>query len=71
MQHSDLELRLLNRLRERGQAAVGLGIDLGTTKSSVAYARFDPVTGEVRCDCLRFGGRWHGARWRSFGGSGG
>lgn len=54
MQHSDLELRLLNRLRARGQAAIGLGIDLGTTKSSVAYARFDPAVGRLSCDCVRF-----------------
>ncbi len=54
MNRYDLELRLLNRLRAQGKAAVALGIDLGTTKSSVAYAHFDPETGKLSCECLRF-----------------
>jgi len=54
MKHSDLELRLLNRLRTHGKAAVAIGIDLGTTKSSVACAHFDPESGTLACECLRF-----------------
>ncbi len=54
MNHSDLELQLLGRLCAKGKSAVGLGIDLGTTKSSVAYANFDADAGELTCRCLRF-----------------
>jgi|CXWL01.1.fsa_nt_gi molecular chaperone DnaK (HSP70) len=61
MNPSDLELRLGTRLRERGESflprsesVVGLGIDLGTTKTSVAYARFDPASGKLECECVRF-----------------
>ena len=43
MTRSDLELRLLNRLRAHGKAAVALGVDLGTTKSSVAYVLAAPL----------------------------
>ena len=54
MNRSDLELRLLNRLRAQGKSAVALGIDLGTTKSSVACAYFDAESGTLSCECLRF-----------------
>ena len=54
MNRSDLELRLLKRLHERGKAAVGIGIDLGTTKSSIACASFDPVSARLSCECVKF-----------------
>ena len=54
MQQSDMQLRLLSRLRQRGLPAMALGVDLGTTKTSFAVASFDPATGAVSCDCLRF-----------------
>ena len=54
MNRSDLELRLLNRLRTQGKSAVALGIDLGTTKSSVACAYFDAESATLSCECLRF-----------------
>lgn len=54
MNHSDLELQLLGRLRAKGKSASALGIDLGTTKSSVACAHFDADAGTLRCECLRF-----------------
>lgn len=54
MDHSDLELQLLGRLRAKGKSAAALGIDLGTTKTSVACASFDANTGTLTCECLRF-----------------
>ena len=54
MNHSDLELQLVGRLRTKGQSAVAIGIDLGTTKSSVAYAHFDADAGTLTCECLRY-----------------
>lgn len=54
MRHSDLRERLLARLRATGHRAAALGIDLGTTKSCMAYADFDPDTGTLRCECVRF-----------------
>lgn len=54
MDHSNLELQLLGRLRSKGKSAAGLGIDLGTTKSSIACARFDADAGTLTCECLRF-----------------
>lgn len=54
MNHTDLHQRLLERLRAAGRKAVAFGIDLGTTKSCVAYAAFDPDTGALQCDCIRY-----------------
>ncbi|HET8941533.1 MAG TPA: Hsp70 family protein [Rudaea sp.] len=54
MNHSDLELQLLARLRAKGKSAAALGIDLGTTKSSVACASFDADTGTLTCECLQY-----------------
>jgi len=54
MNHSDLELQLLGRLRATGQSAVAMGVDLGTTKSSVACAHFDAATGALTCECVRY-----------------
>ena len=54
MNHSDLELQLLGRLRAKGKCASALGIDLGTTKSSVACAHFDADTGTLTCECLHY-----------------
>jgi molecular chaperone DnaK (HSP70) len=54
MTHSTLEVALLQRLRARGLPAAGIGIDLGTTKSSVACARFDPGTGALTCETVRY-----------------
>lgn len=51
---SDFRERLLNRLRAAGRKVTALGIDLGTTKSCVAYAQFDPRSGGVQCDCLGY-----------------
>lgn len=54
MNHSDLGRQLLARLRTRGRSATALGIDLGTTKSSIACARFDARAGTLACECLAF-----------------
>ena len=54
MQVSDLKLRLLNGLREVGKPATAAGIDLGTTKSCIAYARYDPDAGTLDCRCIEF-----------------
>lgn len=54
MNHSDLELQLLGRLRAKGKSATALGIDLGTTKTAVAFAQFDADAGTLRCECLKF-----------------
>lgn len=54
MSRSDFHDRLLDRLRAAGRKAAALGIDLGTTKSCVAYADFDPVSGELHCECVKF-----------------
>ena len=54
MNHSDLELQLLARLRAKGTSAAALGIDLGTTKTSVAVAHFDADAGTLTCECVRF-----------------
>lgn len=54
MNRSDFEQRLLQRLRGKGRAVVGLGVDLGTTKSCVAYASYDPRSKELRCECVGY-----------------
>ncbi|MGH8190232.1 MAG: Hsp70 family protein [Rhodanobacteraceae bacterium] len=54
MKVSDLKLRLLNRLREVGKAATSAGIDLGITKSCIAYARYDPDANTLDCRCIEF-----------------
>lgn len=54
MHLSDFEQRLLERLQAKGKSAVGIGIDLGTTKSCLAYAAYDPVKRELRCECAPF-----------------
>lgn len=54
MKDSDLKLRLLNRLRAAGKPAIAAGIDLGTTKSCIAYARFDAAANTLDCYCLPF-----------------
>ncbi|HWG09924.1 MAG TPA: Hsp70 family protein [Rhodanobacteraceae bacterium] len=54
MKASDLKLRLLNRLRAAGKPAVAAGIDLGTTKSCIAYAQYDPKKDTLECACVPF-----------------
>lgn len=54
MKVSDLKLRLLNRLRAAGKPAVSVGIDLGTTKSCLAYAKYDPKANTLDCSCVPF-----------------
>lgn len=54
MKVSDLELRLLNRLRGAGKPATAAGIDLGTTKSCIAYAQHDPDANTLECRCIGF-----------------
>ncbi len=54
MKVSDLKLRLLNRLREVGKPATAAGIDLGTTKSCIAYAKYDPDANTLDCRCVEF-----------------
>lgn len=54
MKVSDLKLRLLNRLREVGKPATSAGIDLGTTKSCIAYAQYDPEANTLECRCIEF-----------------
>jgi molecular chaperone DnaK (HSP70) len=54
MKVSDLKLRLLNRLREVGKPATAAGIDLGTTKSCIAYAQYDLEAGTLDCRCIEF-----------------
>lgn len=54
MKVSDLKLRLINRLREAGKPAIAAGIDLGTTKSCIAYARYEPEHDTLDCDCIPF-----------------
>jgi molecular chaperone DnaK len=51
---SDLKLRLLNRLRAAGKPAFAVGIDLGTTKSCLAYAQYDPRTNDLDCRCVPY-----------------
>jgi tetratricopeptide (TPR) repeat protein len=51
---SDLKLRLLNRLRAAGKSAAATGIDLGTTKSCFAYARYDARANTLDCRCVEF-----------------
>ena len=54
MKESDFQQRLLQRLKGTRRAGVGLGIDLGTTKSCVAYAAYDPKLRELRCECVAY-----------------
>lgn len=54
MNVSDLKLRLLNRLKEAGKSATSAGIDLGTTKSCIAYAQYDPGANTLECRCIEF-----------------
>lgn len=54
MQVSSLKLRLLGGLREKGKAAIAVGIDLGTTKSCIAYAQYDPEANTLDCRCIDF-----------------
>jgi molecular chaperone DnaK len=54
MSVSDLKLRLLNRLRAAGKPAIAVGLDLGTTKSCLAYAKFDAKQNTLDCQCVAF-----------------
>jgi molecular chaperone DnaK len=54
MNRSDFEQRLLDRLRASGRPVAALGIDLGTTKTCVAVAAYDPRSRRLRCECLPF-----------------
>ena len=54
MKVSSLKLRLLSRLREKGKAAIAVGIDLGTTKSCIAYAQYDRQAYTIECRCIDF-----------------
>jgi molecular chaperone DnaK len=54
MNRSDFEQRLLDRLRASGRPVAALGIDLGTTKTCVAVAAYDPRSCRLRCECLPF-----------------
>lgn len=54
MSESELYTRLCNRLRETGRKASGVGIDLGTTKSCLAWAQYDPETDKIECRNLPF-----------------
>ena len=51
---SNLKLRLLNRLRAVGKPAIAVGLDLGTTKSCLAYAKYDPGENTLDCRCVEF-----------------
>ncbi|MBS0590379.1 MAG: tetratricopeptide repeat protein [Proteobacteria bacterium] len=51
---SNLKLRLLNRLHAAGQPASAIGIDLGTTKSCLAVAKYDPKANTLDCQCVEF-----------------
>ena len=46
----------LNRLRRAEMSSMALGIDLGTTKSCVAYAMYDAEFDTFTCDCFEFEG---------------
>jgi len=65
MKVSDLKLRLLNRLRAAGKPAIAAGIDLGTTKSCLAYAQYDPQKDTLECACVPFE-RFDGTRSVAF-----
>ena len=54
VKESDLKLRLLNRLRAAGKPAVSVGIDIGTTKSCLAYVTYDPKANTLDCVCVPF-----------------
>ncbi|HET8898290.1 MAG TPA: Hsp70 family protein, partial [Rhodanobacteraceae bacterium] len=53
---SDLALRLRNRLRAAGKRGCAVGIDLGTSKSCLAWAHYNPDHDTLDCDLLRFDG---------------
>ena len=46
--------RLRSALARPHRAVSAVGIDLGTTKSCAAVARFDPDTGEITCECVTY-----------------
>ena len=54
MATSTLFKRLHDRLVADNETISAVGIDLGTTKSCVAIARFDPAIGTIQCECLPF-----------------
>lgn len=54
MNQSEFEQRLSGRLRATDRAVLGLGVDLGTTKSCVAFASYDPKSRQLRCECVRY-----------------
>jgi len=46
--------RLRSALAAGGDPVAAVGIDLGTTKSCAAVARFDPATRKITCACIPF-----------------
>jgi molecular chaperone DnaK len=54
MNRSDFEQRLHEALRGSPRRVAAFGIDLGTTKSCMAFATYDPASRELQCECLRY-----------------
>ncbi|HET6546620.1 MAG TPA: Hsp70 family protein [Rhodanobacteraceae bacterium] len=54
MNYNDLELRLRANLRANGKQVGAAGIDLGTTKCSLALAHYDPELDRLSCECVTF-----------------
>jgi molecular chaperone DnaK len=54
MTHFDFFHDLRKALADRKTAMGAVGIDLGTTKSCTAVARFDPATDQITCECIPY-----------------
>lgn len=54
MTQFDLFHDLRSALANRKTAIAAVGIDLGTTKSCTAIARFDPADGQITCACVAY-----------------
>ena len=52
MTRFDFADRLKQRLQAANRKGAAIGIDLGTTKSCIARASYDPASGELLCECL-------------------
>ncbi len=52
MNRIDFAGRLKQRLQAANRKAAAVGIDLGTTKSCIARASYDPDSDTLRCECL-------------------